>query len=386
MKENRRLKAIAAVLACAVLFTDLAFAGGKQEQEKQTEARVKIGVALYEDSGPAVTAVRAFLAGIGNDVNCEFVYSTLDMMDESKNKTVVQNLISAGCQGLILTMDSGTEAIMEECRKANVFVGGFLTDYDISYESIKNHPNFVGTVCDGAYLGTGWGNAMAERIIAEGRRNVGIIKFPAWAFPHQVETDVAFREKIGQYNAANPGKEITLPAETLDLMFSPLDSTYFSENPNLDAIFGICAGTQFIYPTQVAAGKTNIKLYTAGFTVTADILNNFGTKGNACIQELRYSNVEAIVYPLVLLLNKLRGAPFSDQPAAAQRIDSSYISIRNDADLQAVMTKSMYYTGKYESAFLTGAEVKALLASNGGTFAKLKETVNSMTIADLVKR
>jgi hypothetical protein len=379
-------------LGMAVFFLSviLAFAEGGQDGGGSITivnpaTKVKIGVGLYQDTGPAVTAVKTFLASIENEVNCEFVYATLSMMDEGINKTAVQNLISAGCRGLILTMDSGTEAILDQCRKAGVVMAGFLSDYDISYNKIKTNPNFLGTVCDGAYLGTAWGEEMAARIIADGRRSVGVIKFPAFAYPHQSETDKAFRAKIAAHNSANPTRGIKL-YDTIDLMFAPLDSTYFSGKSDLDAIFGICAGAEFIYPTQVATGKTSIKLYTGGYVATADIMNNFGTAGNGCIQEMRASNVDAIAYPLVLILNKLYGTPFTDQPIGADRIDASYITIKSDNDLALIRSRWITYTNKASDAFLSGSDVKSMLAVNGGSYAKLVQAIQTMSTADLAKR
>lgn len=346
--------------------------------------KIKIGVGLYQDSGPAVTATKAYLAGIADELNCEFTYVTLSQTDEAANKGHAQTLISQGCQGMILTMDSGTTSILEECKKAGVYVAGYLCDYEISYDTIKTNENFLGTVVDGSYTGTAWGQHIAERVIAEGYKNIGMIKFPEFAYPHQVEMDAAFREAIAEYNeTAEAGNQITVQATTTNLNFAPLDSSYFSQNPNLDAIYAMCAGIDFVYPTMVSAGKTNIKLFTAGFSTADDTLNNFGTSGNGCIQELVFSNAEAITYPLVMLINKISGNEFTDNPTEAARVDSSQIIITNNEELNVVKQKSMYYTGKYANAFLTGKDVKALLAENGGTHAKLVETVQSMTIEDL---
>ena len=339
-----------------------------------------IGIGLYQDSGPAVTATKAYLDGLKEELNCDFKYVTLSQTDEATNKTRVQELISAGCKGIILTMDLGMSAIIAECEKADVYLAGYLSDYETTLDSIKDNDHFVGTVVDGAYNGTAWGEHIAERVINEGYKNIGMIKFPAFAFPHQIEMDTAFRAKIEEYNATATEK-ITVQATTTELNFSPLDAAYFSENPNLDAIFAMCAGVDFVYPTMVAQEKTNIKLYTAGFTTSESTLSDFGE--GKCIQELVFSNVEAVTYPVVMLLNKINGTEFSDNPAQAERVDSSQIIIENTADLQLVQTKSIYCTGKAEDAFLTASQVKALLAENGGTYAKLVEAVQSMTIEDL---
>lgn len=373
-------KIISSVLALGIVAGLVSMTGCSNGGDKT----VKIGIGLYQDQGPAVTATREFLSGISEELNCEFTYVTLSQTDEAANKTAAQQLISSGCKGLILTMDSATEAILEECKKAGVYVGGYLSDYEQSFDKIKDHPNFVGTVVDGRYSGTAWGEEIAERIINEGYKNIGMIKFPSFAFPHQNEMDSAFRAKIEEYNkTASDDKKITVQAQTTELMFQPLSADYFSANPNIDAIFGMCAGVDFIYPTLVQNNKTNIKLYTAGFSVDDSVLGNFGTSGNGCFQELVFSNVEAITYPLVMLLNKIDGQEFSDNPSEAQRVDSSQIRITNNEELNTVKEKSMYYTGKFEDSFLTASDVSALLAKNGGTHAKLVETVQSMAMEDL---
>lgn len=382
MKKTLR-KIISLVLTAGMALSCAALAGCGGG----SGAKIKIGIGLYQDQGPAVTATREFLKGISEELNCEFTYVTLSQTDEAANKTAAQQLISSGCKGLILTMDSATEAILEECEKAGVYLGGYLADYETSFDKVKDNPNFVGTVVDGRYSGTAWGEEIAERIINDGYKNIGMIKFPSFAFPHQNEMDAAFRAKIEEYNkTAADNEKITVQAETTELMFQPLSADYFSANPNIDAIFGMCAGVDFIYPTLTQNNKTNIKLYTAGFSVDDSVLNNFGTSGNGCFQELVFSNVEAIAYPLVMLLNKIEGKEFEDAPAEAQRVDSSQIRITNNEELDTVKEKSMYYTGKFENSFLTASEVSDLLAKNGGTHEGLVKAVQSMSMEDLKAR
>ena len=379
MKTNLK-KIISLVITAGILLSCLALVGCNGGNGE----KVKIGIGLYQDQGPAVTATREFLKGISEELNCEFVYVTLSQTDEAANKTAAQQLISSGCKGLILTMDSATEAILEECQKAGIYLGGYLTDYELSFDKVKDNPNFVGTVVDGRYTGTAWGEEIAERIINEGYKNIGMIKFPSFAFPHQNEMDTAFRAKIDEYNqTAADADKITVQAETTELMFQPLSADYFSANPDIDAIFGMCAGVDFIYPTLTQNNKTNIKLYTAGFSVDDSVLNNFGTSGNGCFQELVFSNVEAIVYPLVMLLNKIEGTEFSDNPTEAQRVDSSQIRITNNEELDTVKEKSMYYTGKFEDSFLSVSDVSALLAKNGGTHKELVKAVQTMAMENL---
>lgn len=142
MKTNLK-KIISLVITAGILLSCLALVGCNGGNGE----KVKIGIGLYQDQGPAVTATREFLKGISEELNCEFVYVTLSQTDEAANKTAAQQLISSGCKGLILTMDSATEAILEECQKAGIYLGGYLTDYELSFDKVKRQPQFCRYCC-----------------------------------------------------------------------------------------------------------------------------------------------------------------------------------------------------------------------------------------------
>lgn len=150
-------------------------------------------------------AIKAYLKGISEDVDCEFVYTTLSTYDEATNLTAIQNLISAGCEGIILTADMGTVSILEECEAADVYLAGFLCDFNQSFytahDDVFGNPNFLGTVCDGWRDASPYGEMVAEEVIAKGYKNVGILVFPAFAYPNQMEVAKTFMAKIDEYNA-----------------------------------------------------------------------------------------------------------------------------------------------------------------------------------------
>lgn len=376
-------KVLALVLVSVMVLASLTACGGGAKVKTH-----KIGVALYTDAGKGVESLKAFLNGIAETVGCEFVYTTLSTYDEATNLTEIQNLISAGCEGIILTADMGTAAILEECKAAGVYLAGFLCDFNMSfftaYDAVFKNEYFLGTVSDGPIDNSSYGTEVAKKVIEAGYKNVGVIKFPAFAYPTQAAIDEAFRAEIAAYNeGAADADKITI-ADTIELNFAPLEATYLSENPDLEAIFSIAAGAGFVYPTLVANNKTDIKLYTTGFEGTDDT-ENFGTKGNQCYQGLVFSASEAIVYPLCLLIDKLNGKAYPDMPATAERVDCSSMRVLSDADLDKVVNSSIYYSADFSKSFLTGEDVKNLCASynENATYAKLVETVNSMGVENL---
>ena len=307
----------------------------------------------------------------------------------------MQELIAAGCDGIIITMDMGTEAILQECADAGVYCAGYLCDFDTSfrnnYDGVFKNEFFLGTVADGgcadeARRGYDFFDSVIEyneRTPDAPIRHVAMTVFPAFAFPYQQSFAAQFVEKVEEYNAANSDKAITvdpLDQDTDVLMFRPLDSTYFNKHPGIDAIVSICSGS-FVYPTMVSAGVADtMKLFAAGYNDGDDAV--FGSKGAYQMEVV--SPVEAVVFPLVLLLNKLNGAEFPDQPAEAERHGCSVLLINSDEDL-AKFQGSLYLTAKPEDAFLTPEEIVALTAYNNpdATYVGLVETINHMTIEDI---
>ncbi len=390
MKSTKKILALVLTLA-------LVFALAAPTASAKARA-TKIGVGLYQDSGAAVTAVKAYLASLEDALNVKFTYTVLSNTDEAQNITKVQELIAAGCDGIICTMDMGTEAILQECADAGVYLAGYLCDYDTSfrnnYDNVFKNEFFLGTVADGgcadeARRGYDFFDSVIEyndRTPDAPIRHVAMTVFPAFAFPYQQSFAAQFVEKVEEYNAANPDKAIEvdpLSEETDVLMFRPMDSTYFSKHPGIDGIVSICSGS-FVYPTMVSAGVSGtMKLFAAGYNDGDDAV--FGSSG--AYQQEMVCAVESITYPLVLLLNKINGVEFPDQPAEAERRDCSTLIINSDEDLE-LFKSCIYLTFNMEDAFLTAEQVLNLTAyaNPDATYAGLCEILDHMTIEDIAAR
>ncbi|MBR4131380.1 MAG: sugar ABC transporter substrate-binding protein [Oscillospiraceae bacterium] len=392
-------KILALILALVMVFalcacgTESAPAASSGTQSAGSDSGVKtvhhkIGIAHYTDAGKAVDAMRAFLEGIAGPMDIEFVYATLSTYDEATNLTAMQNLISSGCEGILMSADMGTTAILEECASAGVYVAGFLCDYNQSYwtanEEVFGNEYFLGTVCDGhADIGF-YAEDVAAKVIEGGYKHVGVVIFPEYAYPNQAAASRTFREKIDAYNATAAEADKIEVYDDEVLNFSPLDATYFSNYPEMDCLFSVAAGASFVYPVMVAAGKTNIPLFTSGFEGTEDA-DNFGTAGNGCFKGTLCSTPEAMVYPLCLMIDKLNGTTYADLPEKAERVDCSVLEILSDEDMAKVKSSSLYYSAKFENSFLTADEVINLCASYNpsATYANLVDTINHMSVADL---
>lgn len=387
MRKLKKVLAVILVLTMVLAIVPSAFAAKSKTYT--------IGVALYQDTGAAVLSCKAYLASLEPVLNVKFVYTVLSNNDEAVNVTKIQELIAAGCDGIICTMDGGTDAILTECRDADVYLAGYLCDYDASfrnnYDGVYKNPYFLGTVADG-----GCGDELKrgydffdsvieynERTPDAPIRHVAMTTFPVFAFPYQQNFVQQFVEKVEEYNAANPDKAIEVDPfdpDTDILMFRPLDSTYFNKHPGIDAIVSMCAGS-FVYPTMVASGVADtVKLFAAGYNDGDNAF--FGSKGAYQMEVV--CSPESIIYPLVLLLNKLNGVEFPDQPEDAERKSCSTLLINSDEDL-VKFESYIYLTFDAADVFYTPEEVLNLTAyaNPDATYAGLCDVLNHMTIEDL---
>ena len=385
MKKKKTISLILALFLMASLVT---MGSATVFAEEASTEHHKIGIAHYIDAGKAVDAIHAFLDGIAGPMNLEFVFATLSTYDEATNLTAIQNLISSGCEGILMSADMGTPAILEECAAANVYVAGFLCDYNQSFwtanEEVFGNEYFLGTVCDGhADIGF-YAEDVADQVIENGYKHVGVVIFPEYAYPNQAAASQVFREKIAAYNETVDEADQIEVYDDQVLNFAPLEATYFSNYPEMDCLFSIAAGAGMVYPTMVANGKTNIPLYTSGFEATDDA-DNFGSSGNGCFKSTLCSTPEAMVYPICLMVDKLNGTVYADLPETAERVDCSALEIMTDEDMAKVKESSIYYSADFADSLLTGEDVIALCASYNpdATYANLVDVINHMGVEDL---
>ncbi len=340
----------------------------------------KIGVVGFFESGENLDAVSSYMDSLSAEVGFEYEYVAGSSYDEQTNITIVQNLIASGCDGIILCMDSGTEAIIEECEAAGVYVAGFLTDMDSSFDSISDSPYYLGTVCDGYYDNSAIGVKAAELIIEDGKKNVGITTFPLAYYPGKAQAIDAFKATIDEYNAT--ATEPITYYDVEELKFTQLEDTYFQKYPDLDAIFNLASG--FVYPTIVKTGNEDkVTLYQTGYKKDdVDAIND------GSIRMMTLSNTEAIIYPTAMILNKVAEKPYADAPETAERVDTSVVYITNPDEANAFIEKGFFSTNDMEDAFVDAEEFKEYLTvyNEDATYESLLEELDSMSMEDIMAK
>lgn len=140
MKTSKKIMALA--LTGALAASSVSVVSVSAEPKKAT-----IGVCFYQDTGKAPNATKAFLESLADTLNVEFKYGTFTQTDEAANLTKVQELIASGVDGIIGTMDLGTQSILSECEAAGIYYAGYLCDFDTSYttayDDVFGNSNFL---------------------------------------------------------------------------------------------------------------------------------------------------------------------------------------------------------------------------------------------------
>ena len=386
MKTSKKIMALA--LTGALAASSVSVVSVSAEPKKAT-----IGVCFYQDTGKAPNATKAFLESLADTLNVEFKYGTFTQTDEAANLTKVQELIASGVDGIIGTMDLGTQSILSECEAAGIYYAGYLCDFDTSYttayDDVFGNSNFLGTVVDGhAPDDVNIGDQFFDSLIEYNERNadaplthVSMAVFPVWAFPAQTTAAEQFVADVEEYNktAETPITVDPLDEEVDVLNFAPLDSTYFSKHPDTQAIMSFAAGTSFVYPTMVSAGvDSDIKLFTTGADGGEE--TNFGSAGTQTYQQIAFTGAESIVYPLVLMLNKINHTEFADMPEKAERISTELYIVNSDEDME-LYVNSLYNTADAANAAYTPEDVLNMTAFGNpdATYAGLVEAVQTLT-------
>ena len=386
MKTSKKIMALA--LTGALAASSVSVVSVSAEPKKAT-----IGVCFYQDTGKAPNATKAFLESLADTLNVEFKYGTFTQTDEAANLTKVQELIASGVDGIIGTMDLGTQSILSECEAAGIYYAGYLCDFDTSYttayDDVFGNSNFLGTVVDGhAPDDVNIGDQFFDSLIEYNERNadaplthVSMAVFPVWAFPAQTTAAEQFVADVEEYNkTAETPITVDLLDEEVDVLnFAPLDSTYFSKHPDTQAIMSFAAGTSFVYPTMVSAGvDSDIKLFTTGADGGEE--TNFGPAGTQTYQQIAFTGAETIVYPLVLMLNKINDTEFADMPEKAERISTELYIVNSDEDME-LYVNSLYNTADAANAAYTPEDVLNMTAFGNpdATYAGLVEAVQTLT-------
>ena len=342
--------------------------------------------------GAQYDATCAYLEALCKALGYEFEVVFGDPFNDAANNLLaVQNAMTDEVVGLITSQDGGLKDIMEAYPE--LWVAGYNCDMRSVYAAdganaaCATNEKYLGTIADGYADGFFLGKLMARQVIEAGYKKVALINFPVFAYPNLTEAVAGFSAAIEEHNAS-ASEPIQIVGEVTTLMFEPLADSWFLEEgrSDLDAIVGLLAGVQFVYPTMVGAMANgtcspDTKLLTSGFETDPDIIADIG--GDGVIASLTVSAAENPAYALILIDNAITGhvAPGTSNKC----VDSAEYTIDSVEDINNVMTKSMMGTGNVANAHLTVEEVVALCGRTNPnlTWEEVVATFQAISVDEL---
>ena len=319
---NKTLKKAAAF---AVAAASIATVAGLTACTPGEASDVNIVIGVQQTSGNNYEAMCNFLDDIKDDLGFTYKTVLLESRDNNKNLTTFQNEILGGANGIISMVDmdaANLSALLEYCEQNNVYYGGYMSDFPnaVADESLINNPYLVGSVSDGETDGNILGQYLFDAVVKSDARTVVFTRFPAYAYPAAIDSVNAFKELAEEYNATHDddfsfpaieGGDAADGAYVIDFAVQAVPDANITEwhNKGVDAIVSVNSLAKRILPALTQNNINDVGIYSAGWDDS--IIDSFGD--NKPVKTLCQTPCETIVYPLVRIINAVRGNSYSDE-------------------------------------------------------------------------
>lgn len=343
---------------------------------------VKIGVMLHSTDGQS-QATQAFFDQLVKEIEgLEFIYANADSMDADANLSTAEGLISQGANGIITTVSTGLVNISEAAKEQDVFVATYLCKPDeLDVEELNNISSFIGGVTDGPVTAQERGIESANYIIEQGFKNIATVSFPLSIMVAHKEAYEAFVIRIGEYNATAKEEDKIALKDHEELYFTALDTSFFANHQDIDAVFSLAAGIDFVYPTMVQAGiNGKVKLVTAGMRFDED---TYEAINSGDIAMTTISSMEQAFYPVAMIYNAVNGVSYDDAPENGTIVGTAMMYIKGAEDLSTLQEKSYYFRksdDEIDRLLLQPAQAAQLLKvyNQDATYAELVEYLDHL--------
>ncbi|MEK4149345.1 substrate-binding domain-containing protein [Robertmurraya sp. FSL W8-0741] len=300
------------VLLLTVISVLLAACGAKSNDsseannsdEKQTDNGFTIGVMLYNYTDVQGKEIKSYGDYLAEHFNVNFNYATVGTSEED-HIAALENLIASGVDAVISGYDTSLEQSLQLAEQAKVYYGVALGDVrdDVTSEY------FVGGLYNFGEKPETIGAQYAQAAYEAGVKNIGVTSFQEFAFVDAPAIISGFKEKLAELDTAN---EITV-YDTEYHMFGPEDvssavTKVISDHSEVDAIFGLGSGMDFVYPAILNSTKPDIKVLALGYNDSTPAALENGSVLAAGTNN--YSQIIANVF--AQLYDRLNGHEYTD--------------------------------------------------------------------------
>ena len=351
-----------------------------------------ITIGVQQDTGNNFVSMKNWLDGVKDELGFTWDYVLMDSRNDAKNLDALQNSLNSGTRGIINMTDmseNNLSTLLTNLEENDAYYAGYFIDMANS-KNLLDNKRIVGSVTDGEG-GADRGETLFNEVVKTNNRNIVFAQFPEAYFPAVKGAVAKFKELATEYNKTHEddftffeGTGSNYPeVSTFQMTFqmSQLASAVYDEwdQAGVDAVVAVNSLAKRILPA--TTGKTDpIQIFSVGYD--DEILGSFGE--DKPIKALSQSQAEAIVYPVIQLLNAIRGKSYSDAPTkgADKVVTGHYVYLTSTEDLEAGRKHSMNFSVDhgFDKTLINAQEAKALLAGEkDASFAKLKGVLDSWT-------
>jgi ABC-type sugar transport system substrate-binding protein len=267
--------------------------------------KVKLGVVMYSFSDIQGTTIKNYCEYLSRNLPVEFAYEETHYQDDLQ-PTAVENLISAGCNGIISGYNTALTSCLATCEEANVYYAVALDDItktDFGENAVS--PYFVGgTMQFGGDL-EALGKAYAASVVHAGLKNIGGVSFPAWAFTDGPAIYNGFKSEVTRLDSTATVQDLEFASGFMQTDVEAATNKVLTDHPDVKAIFGMSSGIDYVYPVIRDKG---VKLISMGYD---DSVSSLIESGNLVVSG-NNNHVQAIASCVARLFNGIDGKTYSD--------------------------------------------------------------------------
>lgn len=332
MKKNKWMPIIVTVV---LLFTFVlaGCTGSNESSENNVNSssannegkHATIGVMLYNYTDIQGKEIKSYCSYLEQNFNVTFKYATIGSSEE-EHITGLENLLASGVDAVISGYDTALEESLNLADDAGVYYAVVLGEAD---ENVKSD-YFVGGIKQFGENPADLGAVYAEQANQAGVKNVAITSFPAFAFLDAPVIIQGFSDKMAELDSAanvyEPEYHSFAPQDAIDAV-----TKIISDHGDVDAIFALGSGMDFVYPAVLNSTKSDIKVLALGYNDSTEA----ALKNDSVLMAGTNNYSQIIANAFAQLYDRLNGHQYTDWKPNGRVNYATIKSVQDVADFKA---------------------------------------------------
>ncbi|GIO84144.1 hypothetical protein J25TS5_10760 [Paenibacillus faecis] len=339
--------------------------GGEGNASGNPKGGYTIGVMLYNYTDIQGQQIKAYSSYLEKNFNVKFNFATVGSSEED-HITGLENLLASGVDAVISGYDTALEQSVSLAEEAGVYYAVALGETDENVTS----DYFVGGIKQFGENPEELGAKYAEQAYASGVKHIGVTSFPEFAFTDAPAIIKGFTDKMKELDTK--GEVTVYPTEFHS--FAPDNAAdavtkIISDHPEVDAIFGLGSGMDFVYPAILNSTKPDIRLLALGYNDSTEA----GLENGKIVMAGTNNYGEILANSFAQIYDRLNGKTYPDRKPNGY---VNYVTFTTPAEIQDF--KNYVIPEDKSKGAVTAEELKEVMLSynDGATWESLQKLTN----------